>query len=109
MSTGPNAGPRYAVSVETEIAAVEERLRLAQLHSDAKSVEDLLDDHLLLLSDGSPFFAKARMLEVYKPGRGRLVSVEWKNVQIIEFGKAAVVICRGVYQAAQMQLTLQLM
>ena len=97
-------------SVEAEIRKVEERFRLAQLHSDASALDDLLDEHMLLLSDGSPYFAKARILEMYQLNQEhRLTAVEWKNVQIIGFGSAAIVICRGDYTARELKISLQFM
>ena len=89
-------------SVDKEILAIEEQLRVAQLNADSASVEHLLDDRMLLLSDSKPFFAKARLMEMYAPASGRrFTSVEWKDVQIIHYGEAAVVICRGEYRTTQ--------
>ncbi len=96
--------------VEPEIRKVEERLRLAQLHSNIQALGELLDDHMLFLSDSRPFFAKARMLEMYQPHRGQnLISVEWHDVQIIPFGHAAIVICRADYRTPQLTISLRCM
>lgn len=97
-------------SVEAEIQHVEERLRLAQLHCDPTTLDELLDDKMLLLSDGQPFFAKARLMEMYAPNSGpQLKSVHWRNPKIISFGNAAIVICRGEYTAPQFSITLEFM
>lgn len=97
------------MSAEAEIQRVEERLRLAELHSDPKTLDELLHDKMLLLSDGQPFFAKARILEMYAPTFGRLKSIQWKNSKIIHFGNAAVVICRGEYVSDQFMISLEFM
>ncbi|HEY3927103.1 MAG TPA: nuclear transport factor 2 family protein [Candidatus Koribacter sp.] len=96
--------------VEVEIQKVEERLRLAQLHYDPKTLDELLHDKMLLLSDGQPFFAKARIMEMYAPTcGGRIKSVQWKNSKIINFGQTAVVICRGEYVSDQFTISLEFM
>ena len=97
-------------SVETQIQTLEERLRLAQLRCDQAALDELLDDRMLLLSDGQPFFAKTRLMEMYAPGSGKhFTSVQWKNTKIINFGQAAVVICRGEYIAEQFRISLEFM
>src|SRR6201990_1723323 len=97
-------------SVEAEIRNVEERLRLAQLHCDPKVLDELLDDHMLLLSDGQPFFAKTRIMEMYAPHPGtQLKSICWRDSQIISFGVAAIVICRGEYVSDQFDISLEFM
>ncbi|WP_041855410.1 nuclear transport factor 2 family protein [Candidatus Korobacter versatilis] len=97
-------------SVEDEIRRVEERLRIAQLHCDPKVLDQLLDERMLLLSDGQPYFAKARIMEMYAPHAGpHLKSIHWRDSKIINFGTAAIVICRGEYISDQFNISLEFM
>ena len=97
--------------VETEIAALEERLRLAELRPDPKFFEEVLaDDAVLVSQDGQPSFAKSQVVEAHRPGKGpKFVRVEMSNTKIFDHGTAAVVTCQGQYEGPQFTGTLKFM
>jgi hypothetical protein len=64
-------------SVQKEIAALEERLRLAELGPDPKFYEDALaDDAVLVSQDGQPSMAKSKVIEAHQPGKG---PITWRR------------------------------
>ncbi len=106
MST---AGPKS--TVEAEIAELEERLRLAELGPDPKFFEEVLDDNLVLVSeDGQPFFAKRKLVGAHQPGTGpKFTRAEMSDMKIVDHGVAAVVTCRGLYEASNSSVSLKFM
>ena len=97
-------------SVRDEIAALEERLRLAELGPDPTFFEEVLDDHAVLVSDGQPFLAKAKVVAAHQPGKGpKFTRVEMSDMQIVDHGTAAVVTCKGTYEGPQANLTIKFM
>ena len=90
-------------TVRSEIAQLEERLRQAELGPDPTVFEELLDDDVILTDEnGRPFFAKQKVVEAHRPGRGtKFTRVDITDVQIIEHGVAAVVTCTGTFEGPQ--------
>jgi ketosteroid isomerase-like protein len=89
--------------MQTEIAALEERLRLAELGPDPLVFEELLaDDAVLVAQDGQPSFAKPQVVAAHRPGAGpKFTRVEVSDLKIIDHGTVAVVTCTGSYEGPQ--------
>jgi Domain of unknown function (DUF4440) len=97
-------------TVETEIRALEEQLRLAELGPDPKFFEEALADEAVLVSDGEAAFAKSRVVEAHQPGKGpKFARVVMSDMRIVDHGTAAVVTCQGTYENAQRKVTLKFM
>lgn len=98
-------------TVQTEIAALEERLRLAELGPDPQFFEEALaDDAVLVSQDGQPSFAKSQVVEAHRPGKApKFTRVEMSDMNIIDHGTAAVVTCHGTYEGPQSSVTLKFM
>jgi hypothetical protein len=91
----------------SEVALMEERLRLAELGPDPKFFEDVLADQVVLMQDGQTF-PKAKVVQAHQPGAGPKFSrVEMSDMNIIDYGVAAVVTCRGTYEGAGTSVTLK--
>jgi hypothetical protein len=97
--------------VETEIAALEERLRLAELGPDPKFFEEALaDDAVIVAQDGRPSLAKSKVVDAHQPGKGpKFTRVEMSDMKILDHGEAAVVTCQGTYEGPQFSSTLKFM
>jgi ketosteroid isomerase-like protein len=98
-------------TVQSEIAALEERLRLAELGPDPKFFEEALaDDAVLVFEDGRPSFAKAKVVQAHQPWNSpKFKRVEMSEMEIVDHGTAAVVTCRGTYESSDGTLTLTFM
>jgi ketosteroid isomerase-like protein len=98
-------------TVKTEIAELEEDLRLAELRPDSKFFEEVLDDNVVLVSeDGQPFFARQKVVDAHQPGTGpKFTRVEMSDMKIIDHGTAAVVTCRGTYEGTKSSISLKFM
>src|SRR5438552_10742141 len=96
-------------SVRDEIAALEERLRSAELGPDPRVFEELLaDDAILVGPDGQPFFAKQKVVAAHQPGKGATFTrVDITDMQIVDHGSAAVVTCTGTFEGPQGTFTLK--
>src|SRR6185295_1016652 len=108
----PRPFPSECVAMSTvrnEISQLEERLRLAELGPDPAVFEELLDDDVILTGeDGRPLFAKQKVVEAHRPGRGpKFTRVDITDVQIVEHGAAAVVTCTGTFDGPQGTFTLK--
>ena len=97
--------------VQSEIAALEERLRVAELEPDPKFFEEALaDEVVLVVEDGQAFFAKSKVVEAHQPGTGpKFTRVEMSDMKIVDHGLAAVVTCNGTYESPQSSVTLKFM
>jgi hypothetical protein len=98
-------------TLQSEITALEEQLRQAELGPDPKVFEELLADDVVLSSqDGQPF-SKARVVEAHQPGKGpKFTRVDVNEMVIREHGPAAAVVtCKGYYESAQWKGTLAFM
>jgi ketosteroid isomerase-like protein len=98
-------------TVQSEIAALEERLRVAELGPDPTFFEEALADDVVLVSqNGDPAFAKRKVIESHQPGNGpKFTRVEMRNMNIIDHGTAAVVTCEGTFEGPQSTITLKFM
>jgi len=96
-------------TVLSEITQLEERLRQAELDPDPAVFEELLDDQVVLTDEnGRPFFAKQRVVEAHRPGKGaKFTRVEMTDVQIVEHGVAAVVTCTATFEGPKGQIALK--
>jgi hypothetical protein len=99
------------MSVQSEITALEERLRVAELGPDPKVFEELLDDNMIVLNDaGDPFLAKPTVISAHQPGRGpKFLDVQITELHIVDHGSAATVTCRGTYKTDEETFTLKFM
>ena len=92
----------------SEIVLLEERLRLAELGPDPKFFEQVLADEVVLVQDGE-MFPKATVVQAHQPGGGpKFTRVEMRDTNIIDYGVAAVVTCRGIYEGPGTNVTLKL-
>lgn len=97
-------------NVYSEIAALEEKLRLAELGPDSKFFEQHLADDTVMVSPDGPVFAKAQVVEAHQPGKKPgFTRVEMNDMKIIDHGTAAVVTCLGTYENSQGTFTLKFM
>ncbi|HEX3071674.1 MAG TPA: nuclear transport factor 2 family protein [Thermoanaerobaculia bacterium] len=98
-------------NVQTEIAALEERLRQAELGPDPSVFEELLaDDVILVAQDGQPAFAKKKVVAAHQPGAGpKFTRVDVSDVKIVDHGIVAVVTCNAHYEGPQFTGTLKFM
>jgi ketosteroid isomerase-like protein len=98
-------------TVQSEIAALEERLRVAEIGPDPKFFEEALADDVVLVSqNGDAAFAKRKVIEAHQSGKGpKFTRVEMRNVNIIDHGTAAIVTCEGTFEGPQSTVTLKFM
>jgi uncharacterized protein (TIGR02246 family) len=96
-------------TVRQEIEALEERLRLAELAPDPRVFEELLaDDAILVGPDGQPFFAKQKVVEAHRPGKGpKFTRVVTADMRIVDHDTVAVVTCTATFEGPQGTLTLK--
>ena len=97
--------------VQTEIAALEERLRLAELGPDPKFFEEALaEDAVMVSQNGQPSLAKSKIVDAHQPGSGpKFTRIEMRDMKIVHHGEAAVVTCQGIYEGPQFSGTLKFM
>ena len=90
------------MSVQSEISALEERLRIAELGPDPSVFSELLDDQMVILDDsGNPVLAKAMVVAAHHPGRGpKFRDVRIEDLRITDHATTATVTCRGTYKTA---------
>jgi ketosteroid isomerase-like protein len=98
-------------TVQTAIAELEERLRLAELGPDPSVFEELLaDDAILVAQDGKPSFAKPQVVAAHQPGAGpKFTRVEVSDLKIVDHGTVAVATCATSYEGPQFTGVLKLM
>ena len=95
-------------TVETVVAELEERLRLAELGPDPKFLDEVLDENVVLTSDDGQPVSKSKVVDAHRPGKTpKFTRVEMSDMKIIDHGTAAVVTCRGTYEAPQSSVTLK--
>jgi hypothetical protein len=83
-------------SVESEIREVEERLRKAELGPDPEVFDRLLDDDMVLVSEGQIMRPKAYIVEAHTPGKAQKIDrVDVRDMEIVDHGNVAVVSCTG--------------
>jgi hypothetical protein len=94
------------LSTIDEIKALEERLRLAELGPDPAFFEAHLADDAIL--DGQR--AKARVVAAHQPGSSaKFTKVEMSDLDIIDHGNAAVVLCKGYFEGPKGAFSLKFM
>jgi hypothetical protein len=98
-------------TVKQEIAALEERLRQAELGPNPEVFEELLaEDAMLVDQEGRAARAKRKVVEAHRPGKGaKFTAVEISDLEIVEHGNAAVVTCTGRYSGPQFSGALKFM
>lgn len=97
-------------TVQSEITALEERLRQAELGPDPKFFEEALADDAVMVADGNAAFMKAKVVAAHQPGKApKFTRVEMSDMKVIDHGAAAVVTCKGTYENAQGSFTLKFM
>jgi Domain of unknown function (DUF4440) len=98
-------------TVEAEILALEEQLRQAELGPDPAFFEAALDDDAVLVSQGGEAsFAKSQVVQAHQPGKGpKFTRVEMTDMKVVDHRIAAVVTCKGVYEAPNGTVTLKFM
>ena len=107
-SQAPTAGRRTAV--QTEIAALEEHLRQAELGPDPKFFEEILADDAVMVSEVGAEMAKSKIVAAHQPGKGpKFTAVEMRDMKILDHGSTAVVTCTGTYATADSRFTLKFM
>lgn len=98
-------------NARTEIDALEERLRQAELGPDSTVFEELsADDAILIAQDGQPAFAKKQVVAAHQRGGGpKFTRVTTSDLKIVDHGIVAVVTCNGHYEGPQFTGTLKFM
>ncbi|MBI4458663.1 MAG: nuclear transport factor 2 family protein [Acidobacteria bacterium] len=97
-------------TVEMEIRALEERLRLAELGPDPVFFEEVLADDAIIVSGGEAALAKPKVIEAHRAGGGpKFTRVEMSELKIFDHGIAAVVTCQGTYEGPQINVKLKFM
>ena len=96
-------------SVQEEIAALEEKLRLAELGPDPHFYQEFLADNAVLVDqNGRASFGKPQVVEAHRPGKGpKFTRVEMSDIRIVDQGDAAVVTCKGFFEGPQFTGTLK--
>jgi ketosteroid isomerase-like protein len=90
-----------ASSVKSEIAALEEALRQAELGPDPNFFATHVDDEMIFVAGGQAAQPKAMIVEAHTPGTGKgqkFTRVEMSEMRIIDQGTAAVVTCKGEFE-----------
>ena len=97
-------------TLRSEVAALEERLRVAELGPDQRTFDELLaDDVVLVAQDGAPF-TKAMVVQAHDAGPGqKFTRVDVSELEIVDHGSTAVVTCRTQYHTRERSFTLKMM
>jgi len=86
-------------TVQAEIQALEDRLIEAELGPDPDFFQEFLDDRAVMVTEGNAAMMKDKVVAAHKPGAGpKFTRVQMSDMQIIDHGSAAVVICNGEYE-----------
>lgn len=89
-----------------DILILEEKLRLAELGPDPKFFEEHLADDVLI--DGKK--AKNHIVSAHRPSREpKFTKVEMSEMQLIDHGDSAVVMCTGTYEGPTWSGTMKFM
>ncbi len=81
-------------AIEDQIIAVEERLKIAMLHSSVEDLHELLADDLLFTSHLGVVTTKEADIEAHASGAVKIHSLEFTDRRIRLLGNAAVVLVR---------------
>ncbi len=94
------------VNTIKEIKQLEERLRAAELGPDPGFFEEFLADDAII--DGQR--AKRKIVAAHQPAeQPKFTRVEMSDLEILDYGNAAVVTCIGTYEGPQWSGTLKFM
>jgi len=86
-------------TVQTEFQALEDKLIEAELGPDPDFFQTYLDDQAVMVTEGNAAMMKEKVVAAHQPGAGPKFSrVQMSDMQIIDHGVAAVVICTGEYE-----------
>lgn len=86
-------------AVQSEIKALEDQLVEAELGPDPTFFQTYLDDEAIMVTEGSAAMMKEKVVSAHQPGAGpKFTRVAMSDMQIIDHGLAAVVICTGEYE-----------
>jgi ketosteroid isomerase-like protein len=78
------------VNFESEIAALEEKLRSAMLHGDLSVLDSLIADELLFVAPDGSVLGKAGDLELHRSGAQRISQLEFADLLVRARGEVAV-------------------
>jgi len=78
------------MSIESEIAALEEQLRVAMLHSDLSVLDTLIADGLLFVAPDGSVVGKAADLELHRSGAQRISRLDFTDLLVRAHGEVAV-------------------
>jgi ketosteroid isomerase-like protein len=93
------AQPRMS-SVQDEIAAIEERLRTAELRPDPDFFESVIADDAVLVSQDGVRLSRPSLIDAHRESSGaNLTRVEMRDLTIVDHGDAAVVTCEGTFES----------
>ena len=97
--------------VREEVAAYEERLRLAVLAPDPSGFVELVAESVVLIEpNGTTTFGRAKFAEAHNSGKGQVFStVQMSNMRIVDHGDTGVVTCKGTYVTEGRTMTLKFM
>lgn len=86
-------------TVKNEIQALEDLLVQAELGPDPGFFQTYLDAQAIMVNEGNAAMMKDKVVAAHQPGAGpKFTRVEMFDMQIIDHGTAAVVVCNGEYE-----------
>lgn len=86
-------------TVQCEIQVLEDKLVEAELGPDPSFFQTYLDDNAIMVNEGNAAMMKDKVVAAHQPGAGpKFTRVEMFDMQIIDHGTAAVVVCNGEYE-----------
>jgi hypothetical protein len=74
------------------IQALEERLRLAMLHSDVPELDALIDDDLLFVGPEGGLYTKADDLELHRSGAQKISQAHWHDIKMRSYGSTCITV-----------------
>jgi hypothetical protein len=78
------------MSIESEIAALEEQLRGAMLRSDVSVLDSLIADELLFVAPDGSIVDKAGDIELHRSGAQRISQLDFTGLLVRAHGEVAV-------------------
>ena len=76
----------------THIQELEERLRLAMLHSDIPELDALIDDDLLFVGPEGVVYTKADDLALHRSGAQKVSQLDWHEIQMRSYGSTYITV-----------------
>ena len=97
-------------TVQEDILALEERLRLAELGPDPEVFNQLLADNVQIIAEDGESVSKKKIVDAHQPGKGsKFTDVKITDMKIVDHGMTTIVTCNGTYKSAQGSKTLKFM